>query len=125
MLSFECLFCEGKVRLEKMPKAGQKLTCPACHRLFEVVSTSPLQLKPESNAFETDWENPEKQARSKRLELRTKLEVDVDEEFEILDDEMVEAGKMVTTRAAGKRSQRPKRIRGYAFDYDDESLYED
>jgi hypothetical protein len=122
MQSLSCKFCEERIQFEKPPKTGQLIKCPVCQHQYEVASIDPLQIKPDGDPFAAEWENPEKQARSKRLELRTKLEGDEDEDIDVFDEEPQPNGRY-TVRMAGKRAQRPKRIRGYV--YDDESFFDD
>lgn len=119
MLSIDCMFCGGTIRFEPKLKIGQKIVCPICLKHYEVVSITPLQVRPASNDFDAIWENPEKQARIKRMERRSKLDSDIDNED--LEEEMFTNGK-ASPRSAEKRNHRPKRIHGYAYDYDDEGM---
>ena len=122
MQSFSCEICEERIEFETLPKIGQLIKCSLCQNQYEVVSVNPLQIRLDGDPFAVKLENPEKQARSKRLELKTKLETDEEDDPELFDDEP-QSNSRYTVRMTGKRAQRPKRIRGYI--YDEESFFDD
>ena len=113
MQFFYCMFCEEEVQIEDEVEAGQKVPCPACFQQYEVISTIPFRVQPDNITFDDVVENPEKQARARRMQHRSKLDSDVDEE------DNSHHGK-VAARSSGKRSKPPKRVRGYVYDRDDD-----
>lgn len=117
MQFFYCMFCGEEVQVEQLPEAGDKISCPACYQQYEVVSANPFRVQPENRAYDEVWENPEKQARVRRMEHRSKLDYDVDEEG--VDEGKYQNGRFAG-RSTGKRSKPPKRIRGYVYDRDDD-----
>jgi DNA-directed RNA polymerase subunit RPC12/RpoP len=113
MQYFFCMFCEEEVEIKHLLEVGQEVSCPACLQQYEVISTNPFQVQPDNISYDDVLENPEKQARARRMQHRSKLDSDVDEE------EKSHHGKLAS-RSFGKRSQPPKRIRGYVYDRDDD-----
>ena len=116
MQFFYCMFCEEEVQIEHAVEIGQKVSCPACFQQYEVISVSPFRVQPDNKSYEEGCENPEKQARVRRMQHRSKLDIDGDEEG--LEDDKFQHGKL-GVRSSGKRSKPPKRIRGYVYDHDD------
>jgi Zn-finger nucleic acid-binding protein len=44
MNTAQCPICEEKIKLEKKIKFLERVTCPTCEALLEVVNTSPIEL---------------------------------------------------------------------------------
>ncbi len=74
------MFCEEEVEIEHLLEVGQEVSCPACLQQYEVISTNPFQVQPDNISYDDVLENPEKQARARRMQHRSKLDSDVDEE---------------------------------------------
>jgi hypothetical protein len=107
------MFCKEEVQIEdELVEAGQKVSCPECFQQYEVISTMPFQVQPDNIIYGEVLENPEKQARARRMQHRSELDSDVDEE------DKLHHGKFAA-RSSGKRSKPPKRVRGYVYDRDD------
>jgi hypothetical protein len=109
------MFCEEEVQVEDLTKVGQKVSCPSCFQQYEVVSLSPFRVQPDNIIFADVLENPEKQARARRIEHRSKLDFHRDG----MEEEGGQHGKYAA-RSMGKRNKPSKRIRGYVYDRDDD-----
>ena len=107
-----CVMCDHEMSLEKPVEMGQAVICPQCFQQYRVLSLEPLDLELDENGIETAFENPEKLARVRRMERKSKADFEDDEQW---DDEFSGNGKYAS-HGKGKRTHSKKRLRGYNLD---------
>ena len=108
MQFFCCMFCDEDVQIEESMESRTESILPGMFQQFEVISTTPFRVQPNNGAYDEIWNNPEKQARVRRMEHRSKLDFEKEE----ADEEGYHQGRFAA-HFEGKRNQTRKRIRGY------------